>query len=146
MLQAIQILRRSAASSPLPRQSLLFRSLSSQKATLGQIDLQLDYYMGSQFAGIAVAQSSGLYEKHGLKAVNIRPPCDPGLEPYVIIDEQQRTANDSGTTVCVGTIEQNVLFPCVAKDGVDVSAVAAMLRSCVGQPRVGCAWWSPRTG
>jgi hypothetical protein len=101
------------------------RAFSAQVAANRRVSLQLDYYMSSQFAGIAVAQDKGLYLSHGID-LHIQPTCEPGLEPYAVIE--QHKAAEPGT-VCIGTVEQNVLFPCVSSDGVEVSAVAAIFGS-----------------
>jgi 5,10-methylene-tetrahydrofolate dehydrogenase/methenyl tetrahydrofolate cyclohydrolase/pterin-4a-carbinolamine dehydratase len=98
------------------------RAFAAQPAANRRVSLQLDYYMSSQFAGIAVAQEKGLYASHGID-LHIQPTCEPGLEPYAVIE--QHKAAEPGT-VCIGTVEQNVLFPCVSSDGVEVSAISAI--------------------
>jgi methylenetetrahydrofolate dehydrogenase (NADP+)/methenyltetrahydrofolate cyclohydrolase len=103
---------------------------SDHKATvqreLDTVHLQLDYFMSSQFAGVAVAIQQGLYTGQGLD-VRLLPECPPGLEPQAVLAVQAQHPAD----LCVGTIEQNVLAPYCASDegkqGASVVAVGAML-------------------
>ena len=86
------------------------------------VQLQLDYYMSAQFAGVALALEHGLCEKAGL-AVNILPDCVPGKEPQHVLAAQAAQP----TSLCVGSIEQNVLVPYTAENGADkLVAVSAM--------------------
>ena len=43
------------------------------------ISVQLDYYMGPQFSGLAVALDEGIYADRGLSPA-FMPTCPPGLE------------------------------------------------------------------
>jgi len=89
------------------------------------IQLQLDYFMSAQFAGVAVALKSGLYAQANLD-VTILPECPPGQEPQFVLAAQAA----SPAALCVGTIEQNVLAPFAAAHGggvkSKVTAVGAM--------------------
>jgi len=88
------------------------------------VQLQLDYYMSAQFAGVALALENRLYEQAGLE-VTILPDCTPGTEPEHVLAAQAAHP----TSLCVGSIEQNVLAPYVAKHkGAEdaLVAVAAM--------------------
>jgi len=95
--------------------------MSSPGNNSSVIRVQLDYFMSSQFAGVAVALQDKLYSKAGL-TVEVLPNVDPGEEPAAVLEAQKQTPG----AVCVGTIEQNVLFPCVVENGAKVTAVAAM--------------------
>lgn len=86
------------------------------------IQLQLDYFMSAQFAGVAVALKSGLYAQAKLD-VSILPECPPGQEPQFVLAAQAASPN----ALCVGTIEQNVLAPFAAEHGgVNASKVTAV--------------------
>ena len=78
------------------------------------VQVQLDYYMSAQFAGVACALEHGLYRKAGLD-VTILPDCEPGKEPQHVLAAQ--SANPK--SLCVGSIEQNVLVPYTAENGAD---------------------------
>jgi len=82
---------------------------------------QLDYYMSAQFAGMAMALRSGLYQKAGIN-LHWLPPCPPGDEAKVVGEGFQ---SGGGATLWMGCMEQNTLLPAVAQ-GCQVKAVAAM--------------------
>jgi len=91
-------------------------------APMVTVQLQLDYYMSAQFAGVALACELGLYEDRGL-AVSVLPDCPPGEEPQHVLKAQA----DDAASLCVGSIEQNVLVPYVSAHGTDhVVACGAM--------------------
>jgi len=82
---------------------------------------QLDYYMSAQFAGMAMALRSGLYQKAGID-LQWLPPCPPGDEAKVV---GQGFHSSGGSTLWLGCMEQNTLLPAVAQ-GCQMKAVAAM--------------------
>jgi len=82
---------------------------------------QLDYYMSAQFAGMAMALRSGLYQKAGIN-LQWLPPCPPGDEAKTV---GQGFQSSGGSTLWLGCMEQNTLLPAVAQ-GCQVKAVAAM--------------------
>jgi len=79
--------------------------------------------MSTQFAGVAVAEKHGLYTDKNIR-LNLLPECPPGLEPQRVRDYYDA---EGQTSLCVGTIEQNILFPVLAASpSLQMSAVAAM--------------------
>eukprot|EP00931_Biecheleriopsis_adriatica_P055162 TRINITY_DN32550_c0_g1_i1.p1 TRINITY_DN32550_c0_g1~~TRINITY_DN32550_c0_g1_i1.p1 ORF type:complete len:1472 (+),score=241.00 TRINITY_DN32550_c0_g1_i1:120-4535(+) len=86
-----------------------------------RVALQLDYYMSSQFAGIALGAKSGLYKKAGLD-IQFLPTCPPGDEAKIVSLAFQR---DPTTCTYVGCMEQNTLLPEMAL-GRKVTPLAAM--------------------
>ena len=68
-----------------------------------RVILQLDYYLGGQFAGLATGLARGLFASRGLD-VSIVAPCPPGAEGAAVV-ERQRAANET----IVGVCEQNSL-------------------------------------
>ena len=56
-----------------------------------RVILQLDYYLGGQFAGLATGLARGLFASRGLD-VSIVAPCPPGAEGAAVV-ERQRAAN-----------------------------------------------------
>lgn len=89
------------------------------------ISVQLDYYMGPQFAGLAVAMDKGIYSKMDVDPT-FMPTCYPGLEA-----EKVRMAYDDGSTsgAVVGVTEQNILIDCLHGDpNLNVEAISAMFR------------------
>lgn len=86
------------------------------------ISVQLDYYMGPQFSGLAVALDEGIYADRGLSPA-FMPTCPPGLEALRV-----RSAVRGGEAV-VGVTEQNILIDCLHDSpSLDVSAVSGMFR------------------
>jgi len=85
------------------------------------VALQLDYYMSSQFAGVAVAMRRGLYAKAGIE-LEVLPTCPPGEEAKVV---SEGYSQGRGASLWVGCMEQNTLLPSIAS-GCKVKAVAAM--------------------
>ena len=69
------------------------------------VSLQLDYYMSTQFAGIACAMVDGLYDKAGID-LQFLPICPVGLEMECV--RQHRNASASTDEVVVGRL----LLPC----------------------------------
>mmetsp|Transcript_81353 Transcript_81353/g.213577 ORF Transcript_81353/g.213577 Transcript_81353/m.213577 type:complete len:624 (-) Transcript_81353:30-1901(-) len=94
--------------------------MSSSKG-LRQVSFQLDYYMSSQFAGVAMAMRKGLYSKAGID-LRLLPNCPPGDEAKVVSDGFQQ---DKGKSLWAGCMEQNTLLPAIGT-GCSVKAVAAM--------------------
>jgi len=87
-----------------------------------KVSVQLDYFVNTQFAGLALAKAEDMYEKRGI-SLSILPECLPGEEPQHVRDHYDTTKE-----LCVGTIEQNVFVPVMAKKGpqLNLRAVAAM--------------------
>jgi methylenetetrahydrofolate dehydrogenase (NADP+)/methenyltetrahydrofolate cyclohydrolase len=91
---------------------------------LHTVSVQLDYYMSTQFAGIACAMTNQLYEKGGID-LNFLPICPVGLELERVRDH----ANSNTSSVTVGSVEQNIFIPTLYKDpSLRVKTVAAMFR------------------
>lgn len=86
-----------------------------------KVVLQLDYFMCSQFAGVALGLRNGLYKKAGVD-LHWLPPCTPGDEAKIVSESFRK---DRGQTLWVGTMEQNTLLPAIAM-GHQVKAVSAM--------------------
>lgn len=89
---------------------------------MADVQLQLDYFMSAQFAGVALALEHGLYERIGL-AVTILPDCAPGKEPQHVLAAQAA----SPKALCVGSIEQNVFVPYTVENGADKLVVAGAM-------------------
>lgn len=88
---------------------------------LQTVSLQLDYYMSAQFAGIATALTSNLYEKAGID-LQFLPICPVGLEM-----ERVHHTHGSGDQVTIGSVEQNIFIPTLYGDpSLKLKAVAAM--------------------
>jgi ABC-type nitrate/sulfonate/bicarbonate transport system substrate-binding protein len=91
---------------------------------LHTVTVQLDYYMSTQFAGIASAMTNQLYEKAGID-LHFLPICPVGLELQRVRDH----ANSNTSSVTVGSVEQNIFTPTLYKDpSLHVKTVAAMFR------------------
>jgi len=86
-----------------------------------QVAFQLDYFMSSQFAGVAMAMRGGLYTKAGID-LRLLPTCPPGEEARVVHEGYR---GGGGRSLWVGCMEQNTLLPAIAA-GSHVKAVAAM--------------------
>ena len=85
--------------------------------------VQLDYFMSTQFAGIAVAEAKGLYKQVGIN-LELLPTCPVGLEPRRVREAFELRKRKE---LCIGIIEQNVLIPVLAESGdIDVRAIATM--------------------
>ena len=69
-----------------------------------RVILQLDYYLGGQFAGLATGLARGLFASRGLD-VSLVAPCIPGNEGAAVV-AHQRQMNDA---TVVGVCEQNSL-------------------------------------
>ncbi|GMH88054.1 hypothetical protein TL16_g11044 [Triparma laevis f. inornata] len=93
-------------SARLPR-AIPTRFFSSSPAA-APISVQLDYYMGPQFSGLAVALDKNIYANYGVNPTFL-PTCPPGLEAQLV-----RDAYNSNST-----------FP---QPCLNVSAVSAMFR------------------
>jgi len=89
------------------------------------VTLQLDYYMSPQFAGIASAITSQLYEKNGID-LKFLPICPVGHE----LERVRNNAKMNGvSSVSIGSVEQNIFIPTLyANPELKVKAVAAMFR------------------
>lgn len=90
-----------------------------------EIDFQLDYHLGSQFAGLIVAQRNGLYAKRGLE-VNLLAPPPPGQEPELVYAASEQREDG---VIALGCIEQNTFVPSVLAQGLPIKAISAMLHS-----------------
>lgn len=71
------------------------------------VAVQLDYYMSSQFAGIAYAMTEGLYLKAGITNLNFLPICPVGLELERVRDHRNSNTDDA----VIGSVEQNIFTP-----------------------------------
>ena len=92
-------------------------SAPAQAAPLTKLTLQLDWLLTTQFAGLMVAETEGLYQQRGL-AISLRPASAD-------VDVVDAGATRSDTLGCV---EQAVLLGAQA-EGAEVSAVATMLQA-----------------
>jgi len=91
---------------------------------LRPVALQLDYYLSAQFAGVAVAERQGLYAARGVRLA-LLPDCPVGEEARSVRARQDAHPE----ALAVGTVEQNVLVPVLAKDpSLKMTAVAAMFQ------------------
>eukprot|EP00977_Amphora_coffeiformis_P004199 scaffold875_cov185-Amphora_coffeaeformis.AAC.14 len=111
------------------RFSCTFRRASSRSASLTirplqTVAVQLDYYMSSQFAGIACGMTNQLYEKNGI-ALKFLPICPVGHEMLRVRDHA-----DSHTSIpTIGCVEQNIFVPLLHHDPkLKLKAIAAMFR------------------
>ena len=101
------------------------RNLSVQQKRFRHdvVGLQLDYYMSSQFAGVANAIVHNLYSEAGIDLV-ILPTCPVGTEQARVRQHQ----DEHPKAVSIGSVEQNVFFPTIrAHPELKTTAVAAML-------------------
>jgi S-adenosylmethionine:tRNA ribosyltransferase-isomerase len=99
-------------------------SRSAGQRPLHTVSVQLDYYMSTQFAGIACAMTNQLYEKGGID-LQFLPICPVGLELQRVRDH----ANSNTSSVTVGSVEQNIFTPTLYKDpSLRLKTVAAMFR------------------
>ena len=69
-----------------------------------KVILQLDYYLGGQFAGLATGLARGLFASRGLD-VSIVAPCTPGNEGAAVVAHQRQMKD----ATVVGVCEQNSL-------------------------------------
>mmetsp|Transcript_33015 Transcript_33015/g.76064 ORF Transcript_33015/g.76064 Transcript_33015/m.76064 type:complete len:359 (-) Transcript_33015:2759-3835(-) len=101
------------------------RQVVNYARTLNTLSLQLDYYMSSQFAGIASAMTNQLYEKNGID-LKFLPICPVGHE----MNSVRNNANGEGSSeVSIGSVEQNIFIPMLYKNpNLRVKSVAAMFR------------------
>ena len=98
-----------------------------------RVNLQLDYYPCAQFAGLHLANARGLYAKRGIEVTLLPPPGAGGDEPDLVM-KQQRALDLAGRgiparlpTIAVGSVEQNVLIPAMAR-GVGVKAFGTIFQ------------------
>lgn len=107
--------------------------MSSLKC-IGRVSVLLDYYPSAQFAGLHVASRMGLYRKRGLDVTLLPPPGAGGDEPQLVCNLQRAFDKDGGgcaeavPRLAVGTVEQNVMIPAVAR-GVPSKAFATLFQS-----------------
>jgi methylenetetrahydrofolate dehydrogenase (NADP+)/methenyltetrahydrofolate cyclohydrolase len=100
------------------------RLAGQRQRHLHTVSVQLDYYMSTQFAGVACAMTNQLYEKSGID-LQFLPICPVGLELERVRDH----ANSNTSSVTVGSVEQNIFTPTLYKDpSLRVKTVAAMFR------------------
>lgn len=101
---------------------------------IGRMSVLLDYYPSAQFAGLHVANRMGLYKKRGLDLSLLPPPGTGGDEPQLVCDLQRSyDKQNHGCTaevprLAIGTVEQNVLIPALAR-GVQSKAFATIFQS-----------------
>ena len=69
-----------------------------------RVILQLDYYLGGQFAGLATGLARGLFTSRGLD-VSLVAPCTPGNEGTAVVAHQRQMKD----ATVVGVCEQNSL-------------------------------------
>lgn len=101
--------------------------LGSRRFKHTTVSLQLDYYMSTQFAGIAVAMVDGLYDKAGIE-LRFLPICPVGLEMERV--RQHRNDHASTDDLVVGSVEQNIFTPLLFQSPeLKVKSVAAMFRT-----------------
>ena len=87
------------------------------------VNLQLDYFMSTQFAGVAVAESKGFYRTMNIN-LELLPTVDVGLEAASVRQHYDAKARKE---LVVGTCEQNILIPVFKHDAsLKLKAVAAM--------------------
>jgi len=102
---------------------------------IGRVSVLLDYYPSAQFAGLHVANRLGLFLKKGLEVNLLPPPGAGGDEPALVCNMQRAFDKESGgcasetPQLALGTVEQNVLIPAVAR-GVQSMAFASMMQRC----------------
>ena len=94
---------------------------SSSSPTLRRVNLQLDYFMSTQFAGVAVALQNGLYEQFGVD-LRVLETCPPGDETVRVLSAYKAEQG----ALSLGVTEQYVLSPLVCSQGHDVAAIGAM--------------------
>mmetsp|Transcript_40686 Transcript_40686/g.128274 ORF Transcript_40686/g.128274 Transcript_40686/m.128274 type:complete len:805 (-) Transcript_40686:91-2505(-) len=101
--------------------------------SLTSINLFLDYFPSAQFAGIHVAKKLGLFEQRGLLCNVLKPSGAGGEEPELVC-RMQAMYNSKGreagkeAEIAVGTVEQNVLIPAIAR-GVKAMAFGTVFHS-----------------
>ena len=93
-----------------------------------RVKFQLDYHLGSQFAGLIVAQESGNYAKRGL-AVDLLPAPVPGAEPLLVRQMQEKEWLTGNKDLVLGCVEQNTLIAAQLYGQNPVRAVSAMLHA-----------------
>jgi ABC-type nitrate/sulfonate/bicarbonate transport system substrate-binding protein len=100
---------------------------------IGRVSVLLDYYPSAQFAGLHVANRLGLFRKKGLELNLLPPPGAGGDEPALVCNMQRAFDKESGgcaaetPQLVIGTVEQNVLIPAVAR-GVQSKAFATIFQ------------------
>ena len=84
---------------------VISKSLTAFEIPTRKIVFQPDFTLGSQFAGVAVAQAEGIYAARGLE-VTVLPPCaeNPGGEVPSVVAMQ---AEMGTSALAVGSTEQN---------------------------------------
>lgn len=100
---------------------------ASPRRFLQTVAVQLDYYMSAQFAGIACALNTNLYETNGIK-LEFLPTCPVGHE----LQRVREYANNNHTTPTIGSVEQNIFIPLLynnTQTSLKLKAIAAMFDS-----------------
>ena len=59
-------------------------------AAMKRVILQLDYYLGGQFAGLASGLARGMFAARGLD-LSLVAPCTPGNEGAAVVAHQRQT-------------------------------------------------------
>jgi len=99
--------------------------MSRLSTRLASVKFQLDYHLSSQFAGLVVAQSQGIYAKRGLNVDLLAPPI-PGAEPALVTSMQEAALDEH---LVLGCVEQNTLIAAQLYGRHPIRAVSAMLHS-----------------
>jgi ABC-type nitrate/sulfonate/bicarbonate transport system substrate-binding protein len=104
----------------------------SGSSGIGRVSVLLDYYPSAQFAGLHLANRLGLYRSRGLDLALLPPPGAGGDEPQLVCNLQKAFDKEGAAAavprLAVGTVEQNVLIPAVAR-GVGAKAFATTFQS-----------------
>ena len=74
--------------------------------SLRRVVVQLDYYLGGQFAGLVTGIGDGLFARRGLDVRLVAPTAAPGAEGAAVVARQAAAADDA---IVVGICEQNSL-------------------------------------
>ena len=99
------------------------RNMTTRMMAGRPVNLQLDYFMSTQFAGVAVAESKGFYRTMNINCL-LLPTVDVGLEAVSVRQHYDAKARKE---LVVGTCEQNILIPAFRQDAtLKLKAVAAM--------------------
>ena len=105
------------AASAVPFNEAMPAADLSGETPLPMLTLQLDWLLTTQFAGLMVAEASGLYQAQGLRVT-----LKPATADINVVEAVASSSN------MLGSVEQAVLLDAQAK-GAKVSAVATMLQS-----------------
>ena len=73
--------------------------------SLRRVVVQLDYYLGGQFAGLVTGIGDGLFARRGLDVRLVAPTAAPGAEGAAVVARQREAADE----LVIGICEQNSL-------------------------------------